>query len=380
MEDSKKLFERYKGGECSQEELQIINRWLFEISAGDVSDLDDDDFDHIQHKVWIALQHETAVTARLPVATKARVYPLWRLIAIAGCLLLVGGLAIFFYVNFDRPLSKQDHLSADIPAGKNAATLILSNGEEVSLSKTPKGRFKDERKVSIIKTSDGQISYKVNGNDKGEIYYNTLKTALGEQYQLILPDLTKVWLNAGSSLRFPTSFSNAVKREVILTGEAYFEVTKDKMRPFLVKTSDQQVEVLGTHFNINSYPEERSTKTTLVEGAVRVSDASGNRTVTLRPNQQAVYTPSSIKVIPADIELAIAWKNGDFVFNGDLETIMRQISRWYNVEIHYSGKIPEQEFFGSIPRSNNLKEVLKALQLTKRVHFKIEGRSVTVMP
>jgi ferric-dicitrate binding protein FerR (iron transport regulator) len=192
-----------------------------------------------------------------------------------------------------------------------------------------------------------------------------------------LPDGSKVWLNSASSLRFPAFFSGNT-REVELNGEAFFDVAKNPDMPFKVVTKDQIVEVLGTQFNINSYSDEESFKTTLIEGSVKV--IYKDRVILLNPGQQFQPSLKSSKVIEANTEEVTAWKDGYFLFKDeDIQSIMRKISRWYNVEVSYSGEIPDVGFGGNISRSKGIDEVLNVLQLTDAVHFKVEGRRITVM-
>ena len=203
-----------------------------------------------------------------------------------------------------------------------------------------------------------------------------------------MPDGSVVFLNAASSLRFPTSFSNLKERRVEVSGEAYFEVAKDKAHPFIVSTAQQEVKVLGTLFNINSYAEEAETKTTLVEGSIRIAGINSNKSKIMVPGQQGVIKDGEILLSKADVEQALSWKNGDFVFTGeDLKAVMRQVSRWYNVEVEYQGNINYSGVVSTISRTKKLSEVLKALQANQGIHFKVSqgdangrGRRVLVMP
>jgi ferric-dicitrate binding protein FerR (iron transport regulator) len=209
--------------------------------------------------------------------------------------------------------------------------------------------------------------------------YNTLSNPRGSKViSLTLSDGTRVWLNAGSSLRYPASFaSSAVNREVKITGEAYFEVAHDASKPFIVSKNDVSVTVLGTHFNVNAYDDESDIKITLLEGSVRVN--KGSNTGLLKPGQQAQVS-SSVKVLNnTDVEQVMAWKNGKFSFNGsDIKTVMRELARWYDVNVEYKDEIKET-FFVKLDRNTNMSNVFRILQTTGAVHFKIEGKKVTVM-
>jgi ferric-dicitrate binding protein FerR (iron transport regulator) len=215
-----------------------------------------------------------------------------------------------------------------------------------------------------------------NGNSK-EIVYNTLSTPRGGQYQLILQDGTKVWLNSSSSIHFPTTFRGR-ERKVAITGEAYFEVAKNSAMPFKITVKDVEVRVLGTHFNIMAYDDENSINTTLLEGSVKISKGSSNKM--LAPGEESIVNKNGdINVIVADIEEVMAWKNGWFQFNAaDIQKVMRQISRWYDVEIVYEGKIPISHFSGMISRGNNISQVLAILK-AGGVQLKIEGRKIIVL-
>lgn len=213
----------------------------------------------------------------------------------------------------------------------------------------------------------------------------TLSTPRGGQYQLVLPDGTKVWLNAASSIKFPGSFSNLSNRKVELSGEAYFEVTKNTLQPFIVASSKQEVKVLGTHFNVSAYVDETATRTTLLEGAVQVNSLAGGpysdrNAIIIKPNEQAVCYNDKIDVMPIDAQAEVAWKNGEFVFvSEDIERILRKISRWYDVEVTYKDKLTHTTFSGSISKFETVSQVLRKIEMTNSIHFKLEGRRIIVM-
>ncbi|MDO8994551.1 MAG: DUF4974 domain-containing protein, partial [Daejeonella sp.] len=211
--------------------------------------------------------------------------------------------------------------------------------------------------------------------------YNTLSTPMGGQYQLSLPDGSRVWLNSGSSIRFPTAFIGK-ERIIELKGEAFFDIRENKKMPFIVRTNNSMdIRVLGTQFNVMAYDDEKNINTTLLEGSVQILKESG--TAFLEPGQAAILNKGTgkIKVAAADIEEAVAWKNGFFIFsNENIESIMRKVSRWYNVEVDYQGNLSNKDFVGTISRDKNISEILKMLELTGAVHFRIEGRRITVMP
>lgn len=298
-------------------------------------------------------------------------------------LVLLAGLG-YYYGSNNRTFNKrvtQSQVLNDIKPGGNKAILTLSDGTKVNLNDVhPGGLVANQQGISIVKKKDGQLVYNIVGN--GELnrvgLYNVVQTPLGGQYQVNLPDGTSVWLNAGSSLRYPVNFDEG-ERRVELVGEGYFEVAKDKEKPFRVQTRGQLVEVLGTHFNINSYEEETLTKTSLLEGSVRVRSLINKRTVVLQPGQQAQLNDYTLKVKNVDVNEVAAWKDGFFVFNDEsAETVMRKIARWYDLEVIYANNISNIDFAGSVTRYKNVSEIIKTLELTGLVHFKLDGRKLTV--
>lgn len=268
----------------------------------------------------------------------------------------------------------------NILPGGNKAVLTLSDGSRISLDDMANGEIAKESGVKITKTADGRILYSVRkGLSHVKPSYNTISTPKGGQYQIALPDGTIVWLNAASSLKYPSSFTEK-DRLVTLTGEAYFEVAKDKKRPFRVKTVQQEVEVLGTHFNINAYDDEEVVKTTLIEGSVKVKLPSSNQSTVLKPGEQSSVL-NEIKVNQVDANSAIDWKQGLFWFNDEsIYSIMRQFSRWYNIDVEYRGNVSNIRFGGQVSRMKNLSQVLRIMELTKSIQFKVEGNKIIVMP
>ncbi len=263
--------------------------------------------------------------------------------------------------------------------GGNKATLTLSNGSVISLDDVKNGKIAQQGNALVNKSANGQLVYKTLEAKPGEIVFNTLTTPRGGQYNLILPDGSEVWLNAASSIKYPTAFVSN-ERKVEISGEAYFEIAHNAAKPFIVSVNGMEVKVLGTHFNINAYNDEATVKTSLLEGSVSLTKAG--TTVTLQPGQQAqLASGGNVKVInDVDMDEVVAWKNGSFSFNrADLQTVMRQIARWYDVDIRYEGKIPERLFGGKIDRNSNASEVLKILEESK-VHFSIEGKKIIVKP
>ncbi|WP_290709575.1 FecR family protein [Flavihumibacter sp. CACIAM 22H1] len=274
----------------------------------------------------------------------------------------------------------------DVAPGGNYATLTLGDGSKLVLDSVGNGLIASQGNARIIKLNNGALSYeKENAADK--VVFNTMSTPVGGQYRLTLPDGTGIWLNAASSITYPTAFTGG-ERTVSITGEVYFEVAKNPRQPFKVKAGDQLIEVLGTHFNVNAYPEERSLATTLVEGSVKVSGigtghtenpASAAPVLILQPGQQAQFSKGKLQLNQyPDLEETLAWKDGLFHFNGtNIETIMRNVARWYGVEVVYKDKIDEQ-FVAEIPRNVNVSQLLELLELTRQVKFSVENKVITV--
>ncbi|MFA4867124.1 MAG: FecR domain-containing protein [Pedobacter sp.] len=339
-----------------------------------------------EEQLYLKQEIKMVINTKLSVDKRSKYRKLYVWMVSAAAIIIIGSISFysFFYTDQVSPGDSEFVLN-DINAGGNKAILTLSDGTNVLLDTVKSGIISGQPDIKITKSSDGQLVYTYTAASKhnsisANDLYNTISTPKGGQYQILLPDGTKVWLNASSSLRFPIRFANN-ERSVSLFGEGYFEVVHDKKNPFVVKTINQMVKVLGTHFNINSYNDEQFVKTTLLEGAVQVSQLSDNgQSELLRPGEQAISNDKDIFVKSADIESVVAWKNGDFVLrNEDFKATMRKIARWYDIEVVYSADAPEDlELGGWVSRNKNLSAVLKLMELTGKVHFKIEGRRVTV--
>ncbi|ATP55674.1 hypothetical protein CPT03_03920 [Pedobacter ginsengisoli] len=264
----------------------------------------------------------------------------------------------------------------DVLPGGNKAVLTLANGKVLSLSDLKNGQLAQQMGVVITKSKDGQLVYKAISNNKEghQVEYNTISTPRGGQYEINLPDGTKVWLNAASSLKFPTTFSKS-ERRVVLSGEGYFEVAKDKNKVFKVVSDQQTVTVYGTHFNINAYNDDNTPVTTLIEGSVDV-----NGTL-LKPSQQAINVNNKISVVSADIENVMAWKNGYFRFDEEpLDAIMKKVARWYDVEVEFEDPDLKTLEFGVVAnRFANVSKVLRILELTHEVDFVVKDKKIIVI-
>jgi transmembrane sensor len=317
------------------------------------------------------------------VDTKVRGLPLrrWPLAAaaVAGLILLAG---ILWWHGEDRPEGKKiaaSYYKNEVLPGGNHATLTLVNGTRIVLDSVGRGNIGTQGSARVVKVSLGALSYQATDGPAAAVSYNTISTPSGGQYQVSLADGTKVWLNALSSLKFPTSF-NSADRTVELTGEAYFEVAADKSKPFHVKANGMEVLVLGTHFNVNAYADEGAFKTTLLAGSVKL--IKGNAVMMLAPGDQGLSEGADglSLVRDADISEAVAWKNGYFSFDdASVQTVMRQLARWYGIRVEYQGTPTRALFWGKMGRDLTLTQVLAGLSKSK-VHFQLEGTTLTVLP
>ncbi|GEP91591.1 FecR family protein [Chitinophaga terrae (ex Kim and Jung 2007)] len=296
--------------------------------------------------------------------------------AAAVLLLVLAGAVVLLSRQFKKPSTATAQHTVVLP-GSEKAILTLANGEKVELDSNMTGHIAQQGQVSL-QANGGQLVYKPLAASETQVSLNTLTTPKGGQYSLVLPDGSRVWLNAASSLQYPTAFTGAT-RQVSLTGEAYFEIQPNAAQPFFVNTGTAAVTVLGTSFNIMAYNNENSIKTTLIDGSVRVKGPSAQQL--LKPGQQSlIHENGNMEVIDhADTDLAIAWKNGLISFrSADIRTIMRQVERWYNIEVVFKGDVPARTFTGDIPRSADLSALLRLLEISK-IKFKLEAQKLIVM-
>ena len=373
------LVKRYLDGNASDDELEVFAHLIKE------GKLDASLFNALNAEAGINSEDEVSING---IIKKNSVLPVW--LKYAAAILLFTSVTATLYI---RTLNKKQQsvqpqiVNNDAVPGSNKAVLTLANGEKIILGTSGNGTIAQQGSTQVKEVQGGHIVYQaLAGTDKPqiqdsihqEIGYNTINTPKGGQYTITLPDGSKAWLNSVSSITFPTEFKEH-ERKVSITGEVYFEVAKNKSMPFIVKSNGQNVKVLGTHFNINAYDDEDKTRTTLLEGSVQIS-ANNNHEI-LTPGQQAEVVNHHITIInSSDTEAAVAWKNGNFVFNNaDLPSLMRQLSRWYDVNIIYRGDIGEHEFVGQIKRSVKLSSVLKILAVSG-VHFTITGKNLYIQP
>jgi len=368
------LIKRYNAGTCSDDEHSLIEDWYLQFEHKELKDLSYEEREADLNKIWSALPIHR---------TKTRQINLWYRMAAAAVILLF--LSVGIYLLSDSSRGQQQviqTIARTLSPGGNKAVLTLSNGKQVVLTGALNGQLAKQNNMAITKTAEGAVVYNEDPLDssgsKGMLVYNTMTTPMGGTYALTLSDGTRVTLDAASSIRYPVLF-NGAERKVEITGQAYFEVAHNKLKPFRVTTNGQTVEVLGTHFNINAYADEGSTKTTLLEGSVKVSKAGLVALLKLGQQSAILSNDAAITVKEADTETAVAWKDGLFRFKrADLQTVMRQFARWYNVEVAYDGKIPQVAITGKVQRKANAAQVLQILNKLD-IKFKMEGNKITIL-
>ncbi len=373
--DFLKLIKKYLSGSASAEEINTIENYYSEFSNDpDVTDsLNEDEINELKAGLRHKINNGIA-------RGETRVVPIYRkkYFQVAASILLVAMLSLFVTWKLRQEPVKLQAQNHDLAPGGNKAVLTLADGSKVDLGSIKNGVSTIQPGAHIIKQS-GELAYQAASDKTGpvQVSYNTLTTPRGGQYELTLADGTKVWLNAASSLKFPTVFTGG-ERVVELTGEAYFEVVHNAKQPFKVKTSGQVIQDIGTQFNVNSYADETALTTTLVEGSVKIFDTKG--ATIIKPGQQYLLKSDGGSLVKDDVDVdeATAWKNGMFQFNNaDIKTIMRQISRWYNVDVEYRGEVPASTYHGRISRNSNASAVLKILELSG-INFTVEGGKIIV--
>ncbi len=379
-EEYNALYEKYLSGNCTSKEREAIENYQDSIDLDRHHWIKDQmgEQEVVKETIHSELLSSIARQKRRQIRIRT-----WYAAAAVILLILSSGL---YFNNLKKKTTviaktESPRFKNDVLPGDNRAILTLDDGSQINLDDAQNGVLASEDNTDIRKTGSGQLEYSASGKLIETVKYNTLSTPMGGQYQLSLPDGSRVWLNSGSSIRFPTAFIGK-ERVVELKGEAYFDITKNKKMPFIVRTNNSMdIKVLGTQFNVMAYDDEKSINTTLVEGSVQILKESG--TAFLEPGQAAILNKGTgkIKVSEADIDEAVAWKNGYFMFsNENIESIMRKVSRWYNIDVDYQGNLSNKDFVGTISRDKNISELLKMLELTGAIHFKVDGRRVTVMP
>ena len=383
-----KLVEKYLHDTATKEETEKLFQWYrSEMNADSHWDLDAFE-DEEDLKLFILSKIDVPDL----IEKKAPVYRKFYYLAAAASLAIFMAIGLYFFNNNNQtyvsPTSVKKVVkqkAIDIQPGTNKAILTLSNGKKIILDDSQNEVVINDGAIKVHKNAKGIIEYTLNRlgkeqNEKTDVQtgYNTIQTPIGGKFQLTLADGSKVWLNSASSLRFPVYFSGD-NRTVELKGEAYFEVAKTQNKKFTVRSGNQTVEVLGTHFNINAYSDEPVITTTLIEGAIRVVELNTQKFQILKPGEQS-KVHNDIKIQKKDTQADIAWKDGYFYFeNSSIETVMRQLGRWYGITARYESVLPQQHFEGAISTNLTLLEVLEILQKSN-VHFSLEGKEVVVMP
>ena len=364
------LIEKYINGTATSEEEDMLREW-YRSQANNTAEVEIggiDEGDQIKQRILQSLREHIAAEKQVP-ATRQHI---WKTVAIAATALLVGTLGVYLWLIkpniIDREnINKTVQTAQDIAPGTNKATLTLADGSVIELDRAATGNLAEQGGTQIMKLDSGQLAYTTDsyGPTIAVTQYNVLATPRGGQYAITLPDGSKVWLNAASSLRFPAAFTGK-ERLVELAGEGYFEVAKDATKPFRVIAGGTVVEALGTAFNVNAYSDEAAVNATLVEGKVKVS--KGKAVALLQPGQAAVVKEGdAISTIAADVETATAWKEGFFKLTmADLQKVMRQVARWYDVEVIFeNNELEKVKFFGVLDKSQSIQEILETIKRFK---------------
>ncbi|SMC39809.1 FecR family protein [Pedobacter africanus] len=361
-EEAKELILKYNTGQCTPEEQQLVDQWYQQFAVDEHTGLSETDFEVLRKEMWAAVPTE---------ALPSKTHKLWPRIAAAASIILLAGVGLWlgssYIPGFQDRTAQYAH---DVAPGRNRATITLDDGKMIDLSDGKSG----------VVMGDGKLSYNdgspvATASRASRTAMASVVTPRGGTYEVVLPDGTKVQLNASSSIKFPSSFKSLAERRVELNGEAYFEVAKNKKQPFIVKSRNQEVRVLGTHFNVNAYDDEAATKTTLLEGSIQINHKI------LKPDQQAVQAAGNISIREVNATDAVDWKNGEFICDNEpLESLMRKISRWYDVEVVYSNpELKERTYSGSLSRYDHVIGVLKALEFAGTIKFKLENRRIQIL-
>ncbi|GHE44722.1 FecR family protein [Sphingobacterium griseoflavum] len=374
------ILENYRLGRCSKEELNQLETWYDSWNRANRISLTEEELQRVESKMRLNVMKRVGFdrTAR----KWGRIHAIS---AVAAALVITIGVAIYHSILQPQTgeIAASANYGSDIAPGKNKATLTLPGGEVVTLIGEKNAVVVDKNELIYPDGTDIATATSQQAYGTTSIPMHTIVTPRGGQYQLILSDKTKIWLNASSSVRFPTSFTGAKQRRIEISGEAYLEVTKDTEHPFLVKTGTQEIEVLGTRFNVSDYTDDAVAQTTLLEGSVSVkplySTMAQNLPKILEPGQEVLISNRKVTVRSANIKQTLAWKNGDFRFEDEsVPAIMKQIERWYDVDVVYTDNLSEVKLNASISRYRNVSQMLKMMEKTGEVHFKIEGRKIIV--
>lgn len=366
------LLIKYLEGTATPIDALFVEKWYNNIP--DAAELPPAEVEAIGARVFEKIKQ------RINPTPKPRRIFLKPLLRAAAILLLIAG-GIVFYKHRLTPV--KEVAAVVIKPGSEKAVLQLADGRLITLDSAGTGNLATDGGAQIVKQADGTLSYQqLNETGSGPLTYNEMRIPAGGYYKLRLPDGSLVWLNAISAIRYPTTFTGK-ERKVFIHGEAYFEVAPDKQKPFVVEVAGkQQITVLGTHFNVSAYEDEAIIETTLLEGRVQVNTPGIKQPTLLKPGQQSIlYNNGEIKTQPADVDMAVAWKNGFFQFDQtDVTAIMRQLSRWYNADIVLAPGLQGQTFSGKIPRKENIYKLLDIFERTNIIHYTIQGKQIKIFP
>lgn len=371
MEDKElnELWERVRSGQTTPEDKVFLESWYLKNNQLPPFEISEKERREDVDLVWNNIQKQK--TKKINIGYR---------LTVAAAILLFAFTGTYFLVHQKIKVVVPSISKTDVKPGKNQATLTLANGKKIILNNNMNGQLANEAGVVINRNSKGELVYSVKASSKQSVgQINTLATSKGEQYQVVLSDGSHVWLNAASSIKYPVTFTGN-ERLVELTGEAYFEVAHNKAMPFRVKTKQQQVEVLGTHFNVNAYSDEKITSTTLLEGSVKVITSSSNKKMIIKPGEQSNVSGDVMNVQHVDTDEFVAWKNGYFLFNNEsLESIMKKVSRWYDVDVEYkNAELQSLIFSGTVSKYQNVSQVIRSLELTNEIHIKVLNNKIIV--
>lgn len=379
MKNAKDLLSDYKAGNCTPEEKELVEKWFLLHGAGKSSDLSDQDFLHAEQDMWkVIAANKEKIEA--PVQRN-----LFVRMAVAASVLLV--LSFSAYHFFSGSPKADQELVSDIAPGGNKAILTLADGRKISLTDVDNGEVSIQQGIRIIKDTAGRVVYELPAQDETSglpLKYNTISTPNGGRYEVLLPDGSRVFLNAATSITFPTSFSGLKERKVKLNGEAYFEVVHNKTHPFKVEMNTQEIEVLGTRFNANNYSDEPLVRTTLLEGSVKVFVSDGKTddeqpNVILKPGQQAQLQNGRLLTKEVNAQSFVDWKDNIFSFTEmGIDEVMRQLARWYDVKVEYEGKIPKEHITGNVSRALPISKAFLMLEEVSDMKYTLKGKKIIV--
>lgn len=382
INQAKELLQRYQAGSCTPAENELVESWYQQLIETNEWEWGEGERDMMQHIIEARMLEHTNDSPKI---TGSRFFLLsrsgwWAVAAVVS--FLIGSFSYLFLFNdTPKPAQLVKAVRNDVKAPQsNRAMITLANGQKLYLDSVSNDALATQGNVKLVKLEGGEIAYQQSSGEVGaKLQYNTLSNPRGSKViSMFLADGTKIWLNAGSAVTYPVAFIGN-ERDLSVTGEAYFEVAHDASKPFIVKYNSIRVEVLGTHFNINAFEDEDpDIKVTLLAGSVKINNEHANSL--LKPGQQALVNKAIKVVSDVDLGFVMAWKDGFFQFNNaSLQNVLKQVSRWYDVDVVYEGSNQPRQFVGEMQKNLNLSEMLKILE-KNNVHFRIEGKRLIVRP